>query len=102
MPKPVIGFMTTGSEHFPYERPKELHAQAAKLLKGLDADLIVADRLVVDSASAQAAVARFHEAKADFLVSLCGAFTWDNMPVRVAQELELRPHPRYPRLRRRV
>jgi L-fucose isomerase-like protein len=35
------------------------------------------------------AVARFKEAGVDLLVSLVGSFTWDNMPVRVAQELNV-------------
>ena len=89
MGKTVIGFMTTAAEHFPYERPRELSAQAARVLQGLEADLVVADRLVVDPTSAEAAAARFLEGKVDLVVSLCGSFTWDNMPVRVAQELRV-------------
>ena len=39
--------------------------------------------------SALAATARFKEAGIDLLISLVGSFTWDNMPVRVAQELNV-------------
>jgi L-fucose isomerase-like protein len=81
--------MATAAEHFPYERPQQLSAQAVSALQGLEAEIIVAERLVVDPASAEAAATQFLAAGVDLLVSLCGSFTWDNMPVRVAQELNV-------------
>ena len=89
MTTPVVGFMTTAAEHFPYERPRELQAQAIAALRSLNAELIVADELVTNPATAEAAASRFQEGRIDLLVSLCGSFTWDNMPVRVAQELNV-------------
>ena len=89
MTRPTIGLMVTAAEHFPYQRPQELQRQAAAALRSLDASLVVADRLVVDPASAEAAAALFQAGRVDLLVSLCGSFTWDNMPVRVAQELNV-------------
>jgi len=84
-----VGFMTTAAEHFPYERPQQLSAQAASALQALEAEVVVAERLVVDPASAEAAAAQFLASGVDLLVSLCGSFTWDNMPVRVTQELNV-------------
>jgi L-fucose isomerase-like protein len=81
--------MTTAAEHFPYERPQQLAALAIKALRAMTADLVVADDLVTDPATAEATAARFRDAGVDLLVSLCGSFTWDNMPVRVAQELNV-------------
>jgi len=89
MTRPIMGFMTTAAEHFPYERPQQLATMATEALQAMDVDLVVADRLVTDPASAEAAAARFQDAGVDLLVSLCGSFTWDNMPVRVAQELNV-------------
>jgi L-fucose isomerase-like protein len=89
MDKLTVGFMVTAAEHFPYDQPNALNTQARQVLEKLNLNLVAADRLVFDPASAQAAVTRFKEAKIDLLISLVGSFTWDNMPVRVAQELNL-------------
>ncbi|MGQ9683689.1 MAG: L-fucose/L-arabinose isomerase family protein [Anaerolineae bacterium] len=89
MTKPTIGLMVTAAEHFPYERPRELQAQAAAALRSVNADVIVADELVTNPATAEAAAVRFQESRIDLLVTLCGSFTWDNMPTRVAQELNV-------------
>lgn len=89
MTKPVVGFMTTAAEHFPYERPRELEAQAAQLLRTLDLQLVTSEQLVTNPETAQSAANTFRSAGVDLLISLCGSFTWDNMPVRVAQEVNV-------------
>jgi len=89
MNKLVVGFMVTAAEHFPYEQPRALEGLARQVLSTLPVDLVVSDRLVVDPASALEAAAKFKAAGIDLLISLVGSFTWDNMPVRVAQELNV-------------
>jgi L-fucose isomerase-like protein len=89
MSKLVVGFMVTAAEHFPYDQPRALDAQARQALAKLPVDLVCSDRLVVDPLSAQEAVEKFKAAGVDLLVSLVGSFTWDNMPVRVVQELNV-------------
>jgi len=89
MTKPIVGFMTTAAEHFPYDRPRALSVQAVQALRGLEVDLVASEGLVTDPDSAQAAAARFRGAGVDLLISLCGSFTWDNIPVRVAQEVNV-------------
>lgn len=89
MTKPIVGFMTTAAEHFAYERPRELMAQAAQLLQTLDLELVISDQLVTNPETALSAANAFRSAGVDLLISLCGSFTWDNMPVRVAQELNV-------------
>lgn len=89
MEKPVVGFMVTAAEHFPYDQPNDLSGRARQALEKLDLTLAPFDRLVVNPSSALAATAQFKEAGVDLLISLVGSFTWDNMPVRVAQELNV-------------
>ena len=89
MEKLNVGFMVTAAEHFPYEQPHALDTQAHQVLEKLNINLVAADQLVVDPPSAQAAASKFKEAGIDLLISLVGSFTWDNMPVRVAQELNV-------------
>jgi L-fucose isomerase-like protein len=89
MSKLVLGFMVTAAEHFPYDQPSALDAQARQALAKLPVELVFSDRLVVDPVSAQVAVEKFKAAGVDLLISLVGSFTWDNMPVRVVQELNV-------------
>jgi L-fucose isomerase-like protein len=89
MEKTIIGFMVTAAEHFPYDQPNALNVQARQALEKLGVNLVAYDKLVVDPASAMAAATCFKEAGIDVLISLVGSFTWDNMPVRVAQELNV-------------
>jgi len=89
MEKLVVGFMVTAAEHFPYDQPNALNAQAREVLGKLNLTLVPSERLVYDPASAMEAVAKFKAAGIDLLISLVGSFTWDNMPVRVAQELNV-------------
>ena len=87
--KPVVGFMVTAAEHFPYDQPNALQVQAGSVLETLDLDLVKAERLVFTPESAIEAAKRFRSAGIDLLISLVGSFTWDNIPVRVAQELNV-------------
>ena len=87
MEKPIVGFMVTAAEHFPYDQPNALNVQAREVLGKLNLTLVPSDRLVYDPSSAMEAAKRFKDAGIDLLISLVGSFTWDNMPVRVAQEL---------------
>jgi L-fucose isomerase-like protein len=89
MKKLVVGFMVTAAEHFPYDQPKALDVQARQALAKLNLELVAADRLVYDSETAMAAAARFKAAGVDVIISLVGSFTWDNQPIRVAQELNV-------------
>ena len=89
MDKPIVGFMVTAAEHFPYDQPNALNIQAREALAKLDLTLVPSERLVYDPSGAMEAAARFKAAGVDLLVSLVGSFTWDNMPVRVAQELNV-------------
>jgi L-fucose isomerase-like protein len=89
MKKPIVGFMVTAAEHFPYDQPNDLNGRARQALEKLDLTLAPFDHLVVNPPSALAATERFKEAGIDLLISLVGSFTWDNMPVRVAQELNV-------------
>lgn len=89
MEKPIVGFMVTAAEHFPYDQPNALNTQARQALAGLDLTLIPSERLVYDPPGALAAAAQFKAAGVDLIISLVGSFTWDNMPVRVAQELNV-------------
>jgi L-fucose isomerase-like protein len=89
MKKPVIGFMVTAAEHFPYDQPNQLKTAGIRALQALPVELVAAERLVYDADSALAAAALFKDKGIDLLVSLVGSFTWDNMPVRVAQELNV-------------
>jgi L-fucose isomerase-like protein len=89
MKKPIVGFMVTAAEHFPYDQPNDLNGRARQALEKLDLTLAPFDHLVVNPPSALAAAALFKDAGVDLLISLVGSFTWDNMPVRVAQELNV-------------
>lgn len=89
MEKPVVGFMVTAAEHFPYDQPNALNTQAREVLSELDMTLVPSERLVYEPSAANEAAARFKAAGIDLLISLVGSFTWDNMPVRVAQELNV-------------
>lgn len=89
MKKPVVGFMVTAAEHFPFDQPKALDVQARQALEKLNLELVASDRLVYNPETALAAAACFKEAGVDLIISLVGSFTWDNMPVRVAQELNV-------------
>ncbi|MCC6958104.1 MAG: L-fucose/L-arabinose isomerase family protein [Anaerolineales bacterium] len=89
MEKPIVGFMVTAAEHFPYEQPNALNAQAREALSKLDMKIIPSERLVYNPSGAMEAAATFKAAGIDLLISLVGSFTWDNMPVRVAQELNV-------------
>jgi len=89
MEKPIVGFMVTAAEHFPYDQPNALNAQAREVLSKLDMTLIPSEHLVYDPRGAMEAAALFKAAGVELLISLVGSFTWDNMPVRVAQELNV-------------
>ena len=89
MEKPIVGFMVTAAEHFPYDQPNALNAQAREVLSKLDMTLIPSEHLVYDPRGAMEAAAHFKAAGVELLISLVGSFTWDNMPVRVAQELNV-------------
>jgi L-fucose isomerase-like protein len=89
MDKLNVGFMVTAAEHFPYDQPNALNTQARQVLEKLQLNLVAVEGLVYDPASAQTAVNKFKEAGIDLLISLVGSFTWDNMPVRVAQEMNV-------------
>ena len=92
MEKPIVGFMVTAAEHFPYDQPNDFNVAGPRGVEKLDLTLVPIDRLVYDPSSALAAAAQFKEAGVDLLISLVGSFTWDNMPVRVAQELNVPDH----------
>jgi L-fucose isomerase-like protein len=81
--------MVTAAEHFPFDQPKALDVQARQALEKLNLELVASDRLVYNPETALAAAACFKEAGVDLIISLVGSFTWDNMPVRVAQELNV-------------
>jgi L-fucose isomerase-like protein len=83
----IVGFMVTAAEHFPYEQGNDLNRRCIEMLSKRDIELVFADRLVVDPDSAYAAANKFRSAGIDVLISMVSSFTWDNMPVRVAQEL---------------
>ena len=89
MIKPVVGLMVTAAEHFPFDQPKALDVQARQVLGKLNLELVACDRLVYDPEAALAAAAQFKAAGVDLIISVVGSFTWDNMPVRVAQELNV-------------
>jgi len=89
MEKPVVGFMVTAAEHFPYNQPNALNVQAREVLSKLDLILVPYERLVFEPSAAIEAAAQFKAAGIDLLISLVGSFTWDNMPVRIAQELNV-------------
>jgi L-fucose isomerase-like protein len=89
MIKPTVGFMVTAAEHFPYDQPKALDIQGRQALEKLNLDLVASESLVYNPETALAAAARFKHAGVDLIISLVGSFTWDNMPVRVAQELNV-------------
>jgi L-fucose isomerase-like protein len=91
MEKLVVGFMVTAAEHFPYDQPNDLNRRCVDALSNWDIELVSADSLVVNPDSALEAANKFKKAGVDALISMVGSFTWDNMPIRVVQELKKLP-----------
>ncbi|MBM4047856.1 MAG: hypothetical protein FJ279_22375 [Planctomycetes bacterium] len=81
-----LAFITTSAAHFPVVEARKRMAEAEAMLRGLDVALL-GPELVITSQDAEATARKLRREAPDALLLLIGAFTLDNIPARITQEL---------------
>jgi len=81
-----VGLIVTSASHFPVDKAKEGMDKIASIFP-LPEKNLVGPYLVITLEDAEKTVKRFKVEDIDALVIVEGAFTWDNIPALIVQEL---------------
>lgn len=86
-----VGFMTTLSGRWPRELPGKRLEEYGKWLEDnlKDINLIKENELVGSVAKASEAISRFKKEEVDIVIMVYGAFTGDDIPCQIADELKV-------------
>jgi len=82
-----VGLAVTSAAHFPVHKAKETMKEIENILERLEVDL-KGPYLVTDFAEAKKASNQFKKEGIDALVSIQGAFTWDNIQTNLVLPLK--------------
>jgi len=86
LPEIKVGLMVTSAPHFPIDKAKKSMNEVT-ITFPFSKNNIVGPYLITSSKDAEKAAKNFKIEDIDVLVIVEGAFTWDNIPVRIVQEL---------------
>jgi len=81
-----VGLVATSMPHFPVEEAKKSMDKVSKVLP-ISKDNLVGPYLVTTPEDSEKVTQEFKTKDIDALIILEGAFTWDNIPARIVQDL---------------